>query len=88
MQRGDFFANITPIILFGVVGTFVAFFSFSFMTILVNRNMTLWQYKHNSDTGMYDQIEMNLTDAECLLFCSLMCSSDVVAAISLISYNE
>lgn len=31
---------------------------------------------------------MNLTDPECMLFCSLMCSSDVVAAISLISYDK
>ena len=86
MQRGDFFANISPILLFGVLGTFVAFFSFSAMTIFAKRNMQLWQYKLNLDTKEYDKIELNLTDPECLLFCSLMCSSDVVAAISLISY--
>ena len=33
MQRGNFFANIKTILLFGVFGTFVAFFSFSVMTI-------------------------------------------------------
>ena len=33
MQRGNFFANIKTILLFGVLGTFVAFFSFSAMTI-------------------------------------------------------
>ena len=34
------------------------------------------------------ETNLNLTDVECLLFCSLMCSSDVVAAISLISYDS
>ena len=33
MQRGNFFANIKTILLFGVFGTFVSFFSFSAMTI-------------------------------------------------------
>ena len=33
MQRGNFFANIQTILMFGVLGTFVAFFSFSAMTI-------------------------------------------------------
>jgi NhaP-type Na+/H+ or K+/H+ antiporter len=36
MQRGNFFANIKNVILFGVFGTFVAFFSFSFMTMWMN----------------------------------------------------
>lgn len=33
MQRGNFFRNIKNILLFGIFGTFVAFFSFSAMTI-------------------------------------------------------
>jgi len=33
MHRGDFFGNIGNVLLFGVLGTFVAFFSFSAMTI-------------------------------------------------------
>lgn len=35
MQRKNFFANIKNILLFGILGTFVAFFSFSAMTIWV-----------------------------------------------------
>ena len=41
MQRGDFFANISNILLFGVLGTFVAFFSFSSMTILLKRSFQM-----------------------------------------------
>ena len=33
MQRGNFFKNFKTVMLFGVIGTFVAFFSFSAMTI-------------------------------------------------------
>jgi NhaP-type Na+/H+ or K+/H+ antiporter len=31
---------------------------------------------------------LELTSSECLLMCSLLCSSDVIAAISLISYEQ
>ena len=33
MQRGNFFANIKNVLMFGILGTFVAFFSFSAFTI-------------------------------------------------------
>lgn len=42
MQRGNFFSNIANIMCFGVIGTFVAFFSFSFMTIYL-KNMNFMQ---------------------------------------------
>lgn len=33
MQRGNFFANIKNVLMFGILGTFVAFSSFSALTI-------------------------------------------------------
>ena len=36
MQRGNFFSNIKNVMLFGILGTFVAFFSFSAMTMYLN----------------------------------------------------
>ena len=41
MHRGDFFGNIGNVMLFGVLGTFVAFFSFSAMTIGIKNNIPL-----------------------------------------------
>ena len=35
MQRGNFFANIRNILLFGILGTFVCFSMFSAMTIFL-----------------------------------------------------
>mmetsp|Transcript_9362 Transcript_9362/g.14207 ORF Transcript_9362/g.14207 Transcript_9362/m.14207 type:complete len:224 (+) Transcript_9362:58-729(+) len=84
MQRGNFFANIKTIMLFGILGTFVAFFSFSAMTIKLKNMNFLKQY--DGKTGLWSDLE--LTSPECMLMCSLLCSSDVIAAISLISYDK
>lgn len=84
MQRGNFFANIKTILLFGVLGTFVAFASFSAMTIWMKNLGFITQY--DGTTGEWSQLE--LTSPECMLMCSLLCSSDVIAAISLVSYEQ
>jgi len=51
MKRGNFFANLNSIALFGVIGTFVAFGSFSLMTILAMRSFNMTQYKYDNKTG-------------------------------------
>lgn len=84
MQRGNFFANIKNVMLFGVLGTFVAFFSFSAMTIWMSRQEWMWQY----DFINSEWTKLVLTNEECLLMCSLLCSSDVIAAVSIISYEN
>ena len=84
MQRGNFFANIKNILVFGVLGTFIAFFSFSAMTIYFKNMGFMNQY--DGKTGKWTDLE--LTSPECMLMCSLLCSSDVIAAISLISYDK
>lgn len=84
MQRRNFFANIKNILIFGMASTFVCFFLFSSITILLKNQRFMMQY--NGKTGVYEPLE--LTSTECLLMCSLLCSSDVVAAISLISYDK
>lgn len=70
--------------LFGVLGTFVAFFAFSAMTIYLTKLGFMTQY--DGATGEWSPLE--LTSPECMLMCSLLCSSDVIAAISLISYDK
>jgi len=74
--------------LFGVIGTFVAFGTFSVLTITLKNALDLTMNKRNAETGEYETLPLVLADKECLLFCSLMCSSDVVAAISLVSYEK
>lgn len=84
MRRAKFFNNFKSIIAFGVLGTFVSFFSFSAMTIFIKDLGILQQL--NGKTGQWSSLE--LTSAECMLMCSLLCSSDVIAAVSLISYEQ
>jgi len=84
MQRGNFFANIKNILMFGVITTFLCFFVFSSLTIYIKNLGFLKQY--DGATGTWS--ELNLLSTECLLMCSLLCSSDVIAAISLINYEK
>ena len=72
----------------GILGTFVAFFSFSFMTITVKDYFDLSQYQYDEKTEKLIKTPLELSSPECMLMCSLLCSSDVVAAISLISYDK
>ena len=87
MRRGNFFANIKNILLFGILGTFVCFFSFSAMTIWITKHFDIKQYQYDEKRENILESNLTLTSPECMLMCSLLCSSDVVAAVSLISYD-
>ena len=84
MQRGNFFANFRNIALLGVFATFICFFMFSGLTLWITDFEFIQQY----DGKTKEWSDLNLTSSECLLMCSLLCSSDVIAAISLISYDK
>jgi NhaP-type Na+/H+ or K+/H+ antiporter len=84
MQAANFFSNIKTILLFGVLGTFLVFFATSSLTIYLSKQDFMTQY--NGATGEWSKLE--LTSPECMLMCSLLCSSDVIAAISLLSYDK
>ena len=88
MYRKKFFANIQNIVLFGVLGTFIAFGSFSALTIGYTKYFGLKQYTYDSATGGWIQTTLNLQTVEILLMCSLLCSSDVIAAVSLIKPKQ
>lgn len=84
MHKGDFFSNIDSVLLFGLVGTLVCFTFFSFITIWITDIWEMDQY--NGETGEWTKLA--LSKQEALLMCSLLSSSDVVAAVSLISYEK
>lgn len=81
MQRKKFFSNIRNIVLFGLIGTIIAFASFCLLTILYKDYFgPLTQT--NGLTG--EVTPLDLTTLEVILMCSLLCSTDVIAAVSLI----
>jgi NhaP-type Na+/H+ or K+/H+ antiporter len=84
MHRGDFFANIKIIQIFGIVGTLIAFTLFSLMTVYMNEWLEMWAY--DGATGKWEILKMEAR--EIILMSSLLCSSDVIAAVSLVSYEK
>lgn len=84
MQRGNFFRNLNNILVFGVLSTFVCFTIFSLFTIYC---MDM-DFMTVIDGGTGEISKLTLTHPEILLMCSLLCSSDVIAAVSLISYDK
>ena len=84
MKRKKFFQHFNYITLFGVFGTFACFIFFSFFTATIFYIQPMSKYI--PDLGVNE--EFTLTLREILLLCSLMCSSDVVAAVSLIDFQK
>jgi len=84
LKRKKFFQHFNYITLFGVVGTFVAFLSFSVLNFLLFELISFDKY--NPNTGEYSPFKLSLT--EILLFSSVMCCSDTVAAVSIIKFEE
>ena len=76
--------------LFGVFGTITTFIIYSALTSwLMSRSndedgIFLWQT--NYTTG--DTIPVNLSTIDILQMCALLCSTDVIAAISMVSYDK
>jgi len=88
MYRKKFFANITNIVLFGVIGTFIAFGTFSGLTVLAFDNLNITQTQYDIEKEIWVESPLSLSTMEILLMCSLLCSSDVIAAVSLINKTE
>ncbi len=82
MRRKKFFSNIGSIMKFGFLGTIICFAVYTGMTYFVNSQE--WTFYTNSK-GEHVPIKLSLYYI--LLICSLLCSSDVIAAISMIDYK-
>lgn len=84
MRRKRFFRNISNIMIFGVLGTLTTYFIFSGLTLWIHSYDFMTMY--NGATGASEALK--LSSSEILLMCSLLCSTDVIAAISMVSYDE
>ena len=86
MQRKKFFANIRNIVLFGVVGTILAFISFTAMTWIYKEYISGGMTQVNGATGEVTALDLSIV--EIIIMCSLLCSTDVIAAVSLIDNTK
>ena len=84
MKRKKFFQHFNYIALFGILGTFAWFILFSLFTAIIFFITPMLKYNPATGESGYFQC----TIREILLLSSLMCSSDVVAAVSLIDYRK
>ena len=79
MRRKKFFANIGTILKFGFFGTMICFTVYTMMCWGASEAGLL-------TTPNGDKIGIQMF--EIISICSLLCSSDVIAAISMINYND
>lgn len=83
MRRKKFFNNIGTIMKFGFFGTMICFSIYTAMTFGV------LQYGFLTKTDEKGEVvPLTMEIFEVLSICSLLCSSDVIAAISMINYTD
>ena len=87
MRRKKFFQNIGNVAIFGLCVTFVCFALYSLFSWIAIEyfNLTMTQYKTESGEPIHEPINIDIM--RLLLFTALLCSSDVVAAVSIVSYE-
>jgi NhaP-type Na+/H+ or K+/H+ antiporter len=90
MRRKKFFENLGNVMIFGLGVTFVSFILYSIMTHLFIRFdlLTMTNYVNIGDKWAETSKTVKINPLPLLLFTSLLCSSDVVAAVSIVSYSE
>jgi NhaP-type Na+/H+ or K+/H+ antiporter len=90
MRRQKFFENITNIAKFGLLGTFLTFIFYSVFTWLLFENFTLYAYDINAtgEKGSKEYFEFSLDLFQILFVCSIYCSSDIIAAVTIVKYEE
>jgi sodium/hydrogen exchanger-like protein 6/7/sodium/hydrogen exchanger 8 len=87
MKRKSFFTNLGNVTIFGLGVTFVCFVEYSlFSWVALNTmDINMTQYVTEDGVPVTKKVEMSVMNI--LLFTSLLCSSDVVAAVSIVDFD-
>lgn len=84
MRRKEFFKNFTNIVKFGIFGSLFTFVIFVVLTWLVFEYCNIEVYY--PDTGTTEPF--TLTMIEIMLVCSILVSSDIIAAMAILNFEE
>lgn len=89
MRRKKFFQNIGNVAIFGLGVTFVCFTIYSLASYAAIKygNLEMVNYYANNEGLSGGPIPIDIDVMRMLLFTALLCSSDVVAAVSIVSYE-
>lgn len=86
MRRKEFFRNFTNIVKFGIFGSLFTFIVFVALTwCLFNQpwfDIDVW----HPDTKSTEPFQLDLL--EIMLVCSILVSSDIIAAMAILNFNE
>ena len=88
MRRRRFFDDINNITMFGVLSTVVCFILLSLSTIYIFSMDWVYKFSETSADGKWTHEKVNLPAIEISLLCAMLCSSDIIAAVSLVKYKE
>ena len=87
MRRRRFFENINNITMFGVLSTVVCFIILTTLTTLAFNHNLIFKFEQEPD-GHWIRTTMHIPTMEISLICAMLCSSDIIAAVSLVKYKD
>ena len=88
MRRRRFFDDINNITMFGVLSTVVCFVILSLSTIATFRMGWVYKFSETSGDGNWIHEQVQMPAIEVSLLCGMLCSSDIIAAVSLVKYKD
>lgn len=86
MRREKFFENIVNISKFGLLGTLLTFIFYSTFTVMAIKFIPFQVKSYNQDD--IDPFRLDLDFIEVLFICSIFCSSDIIAAVTIVKFEE
>jgi len=88
MRRRRFFDDINNITMFGVLSTVVCFVILTLTTIAAFQWGWIYKFSEHQDNGSWSHELVSMPSIEISLLCAMLCSSDIIAAVSLVKYKE
>lgn len=88
MRRKEFFKNFVNIVKFGIFGSLFTFVFFVFFTWVLFQygDITVWYPGVDGEEGHSEEFHLDLI--EIMLVCSILVSSDIIAAMSILNFEE
>lgn len=89
MKQKKFFLNLGNIMITGICVTFVCFVIYSAATYfaITRLDLTMTRYVTGPGLGVPETLPIEIPFMTILMFTALVCSSDVVAAVSIVDYE-